>query len=173
METVLEIIKITVPALIVFLTVYYLLKKFIAGQERMKMLEIKENQQQVSTPMRLQAYERLSLFCERISIQNLVLRLNKQGMTAAEFQISLLLAIQQEYEHNITQQVYVSEKLWDIIKMAKDDAVNFISLVAESIDPKAEANSLASSLMDYLQKRPMSGPDQALLAIKKEAALIF
>ena len=173
METVLEIIKITVPALIVFLTVYFLLKKFIAGQERMKMLEIKESQQQVSTPMRLQAYERLSLFCERISIQNLILRLNKEGLTAAEFQISLLLAIQQEYEHNITQQVYVSEKLWDIIKMAKDDAVNFISLVAEAVDPKAEARVLASALMDYLQKRPMSGPDQALLAIKKEAALIF
>ncbi|KAA3633513.1 MAG: hypothetical protein DWQ02_12980 [Bacteroidetes bacterium] len=173
METFLEIIKVTVPALIVFLTVYYLLKKFIEGQERMKMLEIRESQQQVSTPMRLQAYERLSLFCERISIPNLVLRLNKQGLTAAEFQISLLLAIQQEYEHNITQQVYVSEKLWDIIKMAKDDAVNFTSLVAESVDPKADATVLAQELINYLDKRPMSGPDQALLALKKEASLIF
>ena len=173
METLLEIIKITVPALIVFLTVYFLLKKFIEGQERMKMLEIKEKQQQVSTPMRLQAYERLSLFCERISLQNLVLRLNKEGLSAAEFHIALLLAIQQEYEHNITQQVYVSEKLWTIIKMAKDDAVNFTGLVAESVNPKAEAKELAQALVDYLQKRPMSGPDQALVAIKKEAALIF
>lgn len=173
METILEIIKLTVPALIVFLTVYYLLKKFIEGQERMKMLEIKEKQQQTSTPMRLQAYERLSLFCERISIQSLVLRLNKNGLSAAEFQISLLLAIQQEYEHNITQQVYVSEKLWSIIKMAKDDAVNFVSLVAESVDPKANAMDLANSLMDYQAKRPTSGQDQALIAIKKEASLIF
>ncbi len=173
METFLEIIKITVPALIVFLTVYFLLKKFIEGQERMKMLEIKEKQQKVSTPMRLQAYERLSLFCERISLQNLVLRLNKEGLSAAEFHIALLLAIQQEYEHNITQQVYVSEKLWTIIKMAKDDAVNFTSLVAESVNPKADARELAQALVDYLQKRPMSGPDQALVAIKKEAALIF
>jgi hypothetical protein len=173
METVLEIIKITVPALIVFLTVYYLLKRFIEGQERMKMLEIKEKQHQTSTPMRLQAYERLSLFCERISIQNLALRLNKKGLSAAEYHISLLLAIQQEYEHNITQQVYVSESLWKIIRMAKDDAVNFVSLVAESVDPKANAHTLAEALMNYEGKRPMSGQDHALVAIKKEASLIF
>lgn len=173
METFLEIIKITVPALIVFLTVYYLMKKFIEGQERMKAMEIKEKQLQTSTPMRLQAYERLSLFCERISIQNLVLRIQQPTMTAAEFQIALLLAIQHEYEHNITQQVYVSEQLWKIIKMAKDDAVNFVSLVSEEVDPKAPAAALAKALIEYLAKRPMSGQDQALIAIKKEAGLIF
>jgi hypothetical protein len=173
METLLEIIKITVPALIVFLTVYYLLKKFIEGQERMKMLEIKEKQQESSTPMRLQAYERLSLFCERISIPNLVLRLQNGEMNAAEFQITLLLAIQQEYEHNITQQVYVSDQLWEIIKMAKDDAVNFVSLVAESVEPKAKAGVLSNALLEYLSKRPLTGQDQALIAIKKEASLLF
>jgi hypothetical protein len=57
--------------------------------------------------------------------------------------------------------------------MAKDDAVNFTSLVGESVDPKAEATVLAQALIDYLQNRPMNGPDQALLAIKKEASLIF
>ena len=173
MTTILEIIKITVPALIVFLTVYFLFKKFLEGQERMKMLEIKQAHQQTSTPMRMQAYERLSLFCERISIQNLVLRLDKEGMNTAQFQLSLLLAIQQEYEHNITQQVYVSEQLWQIIKMAKDDTVNFVSLVAESVSPKADAIAFANQLMEFLGKRPISGADQALLAIKKEASLLF
>ena len=173
MDTLLEIIKITIPALIVFLTVYFLLKNFIEGQERMKMLEIREKQQQTSTPMRMQAYERLSLFCERISIQNLVLRLEKEGLNSAQFQLTLLLAIQQEYEHNITQQVYVSEQLWQIIKMAKEDTVNFVSLVAESVSPKAEAQEFATALMDFIGKRPISGTEQALIAIKKEASLLF
>ena len=173
LSVILEIVKITVPALIVYFTVYSLLKQYLEGQHKMRMLEFKQSHQKESTPLRFQAYERLSLFCERIALPNLILRMRQEGMTTAQLRLSLLLAIQQEYEHNITQQVYVSDQLWQIIKIARDDAVNTIDIVSEDIDPKADAKELATELFKFLQKRESTGLDKALVAIKKEASLLL
>ena len=149
LSVILEIVKITVPALVVFLTVYYLLKQFLEGQHKLRLLDLKQSQQKESLPLRFQAYERLSLFCERIALPNLILRIRKEGMTSAQLQLSLMLAIQQEYEHNITQQVYVSDQLWQIVKIARDDAVNTIDVVSESVDPKSSAKELADALFFF------------------------
>ncbi len=173
LSVILEIVKITVPALIVFLTVYYLLKQFLNGQQQLKMLQIRQDQQKETLPLRLQAYERLSLMCERISLPNLLLRVRREGMSASELRLSLLLAIQQEYEHNITQQVYVSGQLWEIIKIARDDAVNSVSLVAEKMDAKASGRDFSAALINFLSQRDATGPDKALQAIKKEAGLLL
>lgn len=173
LSTLLEIVKITVPALIVFLTVYHLMKKYVEGQQQLKMLELRKQQQEATLPIRLQAYERLSLLCERMSIPNLLLRVRREGMTASELRLALLLAIQQEYEHNITQQVYVSQQLWEIIKIARDDAVNTVSLVAEKVGSGASAREFSEVLVNFLSKRESTGPDKALEAIKKEAGLLL
>ena len=121
----------------------------------------------------MQAYERLSLFCERISLSNLLLRTESNQLIVAQYKILLLLAIQKEYEHNITQQVYVSDKLWQIIRVSRDDAINFVSLVAEEMDPQADANLLKAELGKMMEKRPVSAADTALQAIKQEAAILF
>ncbi|MFQ5447227.1 MAG: hypothetical protein ACE5FF_09850 [Saprospiraceae bacterium] len=173
LNVVLEIIKITVPALIVFLTVYYLLKTYLDKQYQMKMLEFKQKQKDTTIPLRLQAYERLSLFCERISIPNLVLRLNKEKQNAAAFRLALLLTIQQEFEYNITQQVYVSEQLWQIIKISRDNTVGLIEGIAEQVDPKAPAEELVNHLLKYVETAPSSATDKALAAIKKEATILM
>jgi hypothetical protein len=173
LSIILEIVKITVPALIVFLTVYHLMKKYVEGQQQLKMIELRRQQQETTLPIRLQAYERLSLLCERMSIPNLLLRVRRDGMTASELRLALLLGIQQEYEHNITQQVYVSQQLWEIIKIARDDAVNSISLVAEKVGPEATAREFSEVLINFLSNREATGPDKALEAIKKEAGLLL
>lgn len=173
LSVILEIIKVTVPALIVYLVVVKMLEKFFAHQERTKSQALARKQQSTTLPLRLQAYERLSLFCERVAIPNLVLRLRQEGMKAVELKFALMVAIQQEYEHNITQQVYVSDQLWQIIKLSRDETVNFISLVAESVDPTADARLLAEALFNYLSKMEYTALDKALLAIKKEAGVIL
>lgn len=173
LTTILEIVKITVPALIVFLTVYYLFKQYLEGQHKLRLLDMRQGQQKESLPYKLQAYERLSLYCERISLPNLIMRIRKEGMTTAELRLALLLAIQHEYEHNITQQVYVSDQLWQILKIARDDAINTISAASEMVDPKAEGKELAQAVFSILEKRGYSGLDKALLAIKKEAGLLL
>lgn len=173
LTTILEILKLTIPGLIVFLTVYYSLRQYLDGQYRIKMLQLKKDQQGTSVPLKFQAYERLSMFCERISLPNLLLRVYQDNMSAAQLRLTLMLGIQQEFEHNITQQVYISDQLWQIIKIARDDAVNMIIAAAEDIDPKASAATYRTALMSIHDSREVVGTDKALQAIKKEASLLL
>lgn len=169
----LEIIKLTVPGLLVFLTTFYMLRQYLNGQLVLKQVENKQSQQQTTIPLRLQAYERLSLFCERIALPNLMLRVRQEGMTVAQLKLSLILAIQMEYEHNITQQVYVSQQLWQIIKIARDNTVGFVSAVAENLDHKADGRELAELLLRHLANQDTTGLDTALMAIGKEAGALL
>lgn len=173
LSVILEIIKITVPALIVFFTVHTLLKQYLENQYKLRMVEFKQSQQKTTVPLRLQAYERLSLFCERISIPGLVLRLRTEGMTARELRLSMMIAIQKEFEHNITQQVYVSDNLWKIVSIARDDVLNVINLVFSQTDPHADARAYSNDLFNFLEQRDGIPLDKALEAIKKEAGLMM
>ena len=173
MAVILEIIKTTVPALVVFATVYYLMKQYLDKQHALKALEFRQNVGKTTVPLKLQAYERLSLFCERISVPNLVLRLRSEGQNASLLRVSMLVAIQQEFEHNITQQVYVSDNLWQIIKVARDNTVGIINGVAENIDPKASGEEYANALLHYTNTQEVTALDKALQAIKREAGILL
>jgi hypothetical protein len=170
---ILEVLKLTIPALIVFLTAYHVLRTYLNNQLQLKSIEIRKSQLQTTLPLKLQAYERLSLFCERIAIPSLLLRIRREEMSSGELRLALLLAIQQEYEHNITQQVYVSSQLWEIIKLARDEAMNVVTLVASQTTAQAPGKELAQSLLNFLNQRESTIGENALLAIKKEAAAIF
>lgn len=169
----LEIIKITVPALVVFFTVYYLLKTYLDKQYQLKVLEYKQSQNNTTIPSRLQAYERLSLFCERIAIPSLMLRLRTDDQTNAAFRMALLITIQQEFEYNITQQVYVSEQLWQIIKLSRDHTVMEINGLYEKVEPKGSSKQLASELLAQSESQSAFSLEKALSAIKKEAGLLM
>jgi len=172
-SVILEIIKISVPALIVFFTVFYLMKQYLASQYQLKSLDFKQNQQSTTIPLRLQAYERLSLFCERIAVPNLILRLREENMSAANLRMAMLIATQQEFEHNITQQVYVSEQLWQIIKIARDDVMTVVNEIYEKMDTNEDASTYAKALFAHLSEREFMPLNQALVAIKKEAGILL
>ncbi len=171
LDVILEIIKSVVPALIVFLTVYVLLKQFFAGQQQRFVHELKQGSQKTGLPLKMQAYERLSLFCERISLPNMLLRIQRNGMTVSELRVALLMGIQQEFEHNVTQQVYVSDQLWKIIKFARDFNMEIIARAADSLDSRGNAQSLADAIIQVLDEQQGDPLHQAQLAIKKEAAV--
>lgn len=171
LDVILEIIKITVPALIVFATAYYMLNTLMKRQSESQMLELKQKQTETTLPIKLTAYERLSLFCERIAMHNLVLRQRQPSMNAKQLRLSMLLSIQQELEHNITQQVYVSHELWQIIKVARDHHVRIINEVYDDMGERASADEYSERLLDTMRALPGSSLDKAQLAIKKEASL--
>ena len=171
LEIILEIIKITVPALIVYFTAYHLLSKFLDSRVQQKSLELRQNSKKQTLPMRMNAYERLALLCERISIPNLLLRLRDSSKTAQDLRLAMLMTIQQEFEYNLTQQVYVSQKLWEIIKMARDNTVNLIEELARQVPPDAPSRELAALLLSHLQQHPDLSLETALSAIRKEAAV--
>ncbi len=169
----LEIIKITVPAVVVYLTVHHLMKTYLDKQYQLRVLEFKQNQSGTTIPSRLQAYERLSLFCERIAVPSLMLRLREEEQTNAALRMAMLITIQQEFEYNITQQVYVSEQLWQIIKIARDNTVLDINGLYEKVDPKGSSKELASVLLSQEESQSANSLVMALSAIKKEASLLM
>ena len=170
---VLEIIKFTIPALIVFFTVYQLLKQYLDGQYRLRMMDFKQTQQNTAMPLRLQAYERMTLYCERINLPTLLLRNPNVGSTPAEMRYNLMMIIQNEFEFNVSQQVYLSPQLWEIIKLSKDDTLNSINIVYEKLSGSATNRSFNNALIRFYNERDASGPEKALMAIKKEVALLF
>ncbi len=174
LEFILDLLKITVPAGIVGFTAYYLIKKHLDNEFRMRQLELKQAQQGTTTPLRLQAYERLSLFCERISIPSLMLRVRGEGMTAAHLRMAMLISIQKEFEHNITQQVYVSDNLWKIVKIARDDTVYMINKAyAEVPDPEGDSREYSSMLLEESSEREVAPLHKALEAVKREAGILL
>jgi hypothetical protein len=172
MELLFEILKLTLPALIVGLTVYFLFKNFFDFQYRIKAIENKQNDRKITVPLRLQSYERLSLFCERISIPNLIMRLRSQDGNAQSLRYALMIAIQQEFEHNVSQQVYVSDQLWQIIRLTKENMLGIVNEVASKTDNNANSEILIDALFKYLDEN-QSPTDTALSAIRQEAGDLF
>ncbi|MBK8620182.1 MAG: hypothetical protein IPN79_00070 [Saprospiraceae bacterium] len=168
MDIFIDLVKSTVPALVVFFTVYYLFKTFMKYQWQMAALENQKQKTDQVLPLKLQAYERLALFCERISIDTLLYRINHHDMSGVELRSSLMIAIQQEFEHNLTQQIYVSENLWKIIKLTKDQWQKIISETEGQ-----ENNEFVRNLYARINSLNPSPLDYAKLAIKKETEVLL
>ncbi|MEO6915823.1 MAG: hypothetical protein ABI151_09385 [Chitinophagaceae bacterium] len=118
-----------------------------------------------SLPLQLQAYERLVLLAERISLPNLVSRINQPELTARQMQQLLTMSIRQEFEHNITQQIYVSRESWEAVTNLKEQNLLIINQVASFLPDTATGGELNKSLMELL----MQNPDASLHKIVSEA----
>ena len=172
LETFLEILKYTIPALIVFVTVYYIIKRFLDQQYGLESLKYKQEQMNISLPLKLQAYERLAVLCQRISLDHLALRLNVGESDSQALGTAMLLAIQQEFDHNIGQQVYVSNKLWDIITATKNTMQTIISdaMLATKGKSAQELIDKAMKIQGELGNNPTR---TAIKAIKKEMDIML
>lgn len=107
-----------------------------------------------STALRLQAYERLVLLTERIALPNLISRLNKPGISAAEMKLILTENIKQEFEYNSTQQLYVTPISWDAVRNLKEQNIMVIQQVAGSLPLDAAANDLNKKILEVLMSQP-------------------
>ncbi len=174
MELFLEILKFTIPALLVFFTAYFLLKMLLDERQRIDRMALRQDAQRITLPLRLQAYERLTLLCDRTSIPNTLLRIRMPGMTVGELTGALLLSISQEFEHNTSQQLFVSETLWRIISVAKDQTLSLITQAAEELDSKADAELLVNKMFELIDTQGLPTPLQkAIIAVRTEAGQLF
>jgi len=113
MEGLIEILKIILPAGAWFFAAAYLLvQKFLNNEQKRRDFELKKSVQASITPLKIQAYERIVIFLERIHPNTMVVRVNKHGMTSQQLHQELIKAIKSEYEHNLSQQIYVSHNSW-------------------------------------------------------------
>lgn len=169
----LDIILVIVPVLVIFVLFFFLMNSWFKNQMKLKALEQHERSSQFTRPLKLQAYERLMLFCERVSLQNLLLRIQSSDMSARDLKSALVLSIQQEFEYNLSQQLYVSDKLWQIIKLAKNQMIEIISHIGTKISPNANADEFSQQLILFMESQKQDPIETAKLAIKKESSLML
>ena len=170
----LEILKYTIPALIVFATAYLLLKQYLDDKQRSTLLEQRSEALKTTLQLRLQAYERLTLLCDRSDITNVLLRIRMPGMTIGDLRGALLIAVRQEFEHNTSQQLYVSDTLWRIITFARDQTMEIISESGQDLDPKLPDDAYVHALLEaYDQLGQLSPMQKSIIAIRTEAGQIF
>jgi hypothetical protein len=106
-----------------------------------------------SRPLQLQAYERLVMLAERIALPNLISRANQPGLDARQMQVLLLESIKQEYEYNMTQQIYVSPVAWEAVKNLKEQTMLIINQVGAAMPSDASGLDLNKVLMDVMMKQ--------------------
>jgi hypothetical protein len=107
-----------------------------------------------SRQMQLQAYERLILLTDRIALPNLIQRVGQTELAAREMQLLLTHSIRQEFEHNITQQIYVSPEAWDAVRNLKEQNMLIINQVASFLPEGASGSDLNRQLLDLLIQNP-------------------
>ena len=168
-----EILKYILPALIVFLTSYMLIRKFLENDHKIRKIDLMLKNEQYILPVRLQAYERLVLFLERISPESLLMRVNRQGMTSQQLHSELLSIIRSEFEHNISQQIYISRESWEIIKNARSSLINIINTAAKSIEPDSPSIKLSQTILETIIDKEDSPTNVAIDHIKKEINELF
>src|SRR5689334_22076229 len=106
----------------------------------------------LTKPLRLQAYERLVLLAERIALPNLISRISQPGLSARDMQFLLIESIKQEYEYNASQQIYVSEVAWDAIRSLRDQNLLMSNSIAKSLSHDATATELNRRLMEAMME---------------------
>lgn len=173
MEELLDLLKYTVPALVVFVACFFILKKFMDNEYRKQLLELRKANQNYTTPLRLQAYERMVLFLERVSLNNLVSRVQKRGMSAKQFQSDLIVTVRTEFEHNLSQQIYVSQTAWETVKLAKEEVIKVINVSATQVRDDATSAELSQKIFEILLKLEVSPTQMAISTIKKEVRQLF
>lgn len=173
MEALIEFAKLIIPALLVLYAVYLTLKNILEKEVEKKQIELKSKNTEIILPMRMQAYERLALLLERNAPNNLILRLNNPKYTAKEFQILLVREIREEFNHNLSQQIYVSEEGWGLVKKAIEDIINIINQAISGLPEKAKSVELTKAIIEKYLSMEVDPVNYALSQLKKEAAELF
>jgi len=174
MNAVVEILKIILPAGAVFVAVYFLVKSFLDNDHKRREHELRKATQATITPLKIQAYERVVIFLERIHPNSLVIRVNKHGMTAQQLQRELVTTIKTEYEHNLSQQIYMSYGAWELVKTAKEEIIKLVNISSSKVAADANGSDLAVMILNIAANVDKKLPNEvALEYVKKEIAQTF
>ena len=168
MNELLEILKYTIPSIIVFAIVYIMVKRYFENEKQQRREKIILKNLDIITPLRLQAYERFTLFLERISPESLILRINKPGYTCKQLHNELLSVIRAEFEHNLAQQIYISNKAWELIKIARSNTVHLININAGKVQPDSPSLNLSKAILESTMDIKKIPTAEALFFLKEE-----
>ncbi len=170
-DRIIDLFLFTIPSLITGLIAYYFFKEHTKNEDGRRRFLLKKELQVNSLPTRLQAYERMTLFLERMTPSNLLIRVYPISSNKEDYEALLIQNIEQEFEHNLSQQIYVTEKCWSIINAAKNATIQLIRK-ASLLEKTDTANKLREVILTEMMER-RSPSDAALSFLKNEVKDIW
>jgi hypothetical protein len=170
MENLYDIFKITLPALIVFFTAWILIRNLLKNDQDKRKQELILQNSRTVTPIRLQAYERIVLFLERISLESLIVRVSNPDMTSSQLHSAMLGAIRSEFEHNLSQQIYLSQQAWEVVRNARSNMIKIINTEAEKMPQGSSGMALSKQLLEKIMEVDKEPTRTAIDYIKSEVA---
>ncbi len=165
-KLILNFFMFLVPALLTGAIAYYFFREFVKNENNRRSYLLQQDLQKEAFPIRLQAYERMALFLERIALHKLLIRVSPTSSSKDNYESLLIASIEQEFEHNLSQQIYVSDRCWNIITAAKNATIQLIRK-ASLLKKTDSANKLREVLLTEMMEKE-SPSNTALSFIKQE-----
>ncbi len=168
---IIELISYTLPTLIMAFIAYSFFELYTKNENEKRKYLLQKDTKPDTLALRLQAYERMTLFLERINPSQLLVRISPISTNKNDYQNFIIAQIEQEFEHNITQQIYLSDECWSVIMTAKNATIQMI-LLATKNEKISDANQLREFILKELFDKP-SPSGTALSFIKDEVAQLW
>lgn len=168
-----EIIKYCIPALIVLLATWIVMYKLFKNEAEKRVWELKLKTQKEISTIRLRAYERLTILLERTTPEHLLSEIPVSEMTVLQIQQRMIQTVKMEFDHNMSQQIYVSDELWDKIILARDEVANFITAVTPQMAPETNGIEYAKVLIQAYKSNGTTPHQLALMSLKNEVQALL
>ncbi len=171
---ILDILKYALAGLIVFFIGWFFIKAYLSEKLNFQRMELKKAGLKYTLPLRLQAYERTVLFLERLNPTGMLIRLHTPGLSAREMHSLIISDIRAEYQHNISQQIYVSDRAWATVKQVKEDTISMINSAINALPENASSVDLSRAVLTHLANLETENPyDLALSIVKGDMQSLF
>ena len=164
-EEIFKLFAYLLPAVVTGMVAFYFFRLHTRNEEGRRRYLLHKDSQKDTLPIRLQAYERMTLFLERIAIPSLVVRVGPKNNNKNDYENLLIKSIETEFEHNLSQQIYMTDDCWNIIKAAKSATIQMIRKAGMSESDSAD-KLREDVLNETMEKQSPSAT--ALSYVKKE-----
>jgi len=168
-----SLLKISITIGLLLSSALVLLRYYFSHKKSPVQLSTQDEEQKIVLPLRLQACERIVLFLDRIALNNLIIRINKAEMSALQLQAAMVSAIREEFEYNLSQQLYLSSKSWGLVKNAKEETIRMINTASMKVNENAASSEMVRMLLELVISEEKSAVDIALEEVKKEVQKSF
>lgn len=152
---------------------WYLIRNEVQKYFQLKSFEARKEERSHLLPLRLQAHERMIVFIERINPANLFVRLHQQGISARELQGIILNEIRTEYQHNVTQQLYVNPVSWNVLRKLKEDTIAMLNNAVAGLPAEASGIDLSRKVLEHMASISENPYDLSLELIQKDIHQLF
>lgn len=168
-----EVLKYTIPALVVLLASWLATEKQMKNEAARRNFELRKQSQKIISSVRLQAYERFTLYLERMEPSRMLLRLDVSALTCQQLQQQLLEIIRTEFDHNLSQQIYISDEAWSGIVMAKEEMLRFVNTCSQQFAATDDAMMMAKLLISSYAMNGETPTQRALEKLKEEVRTLL